>query len=685
VLKRFQPEFMEVEFNFSCMSSIFTPDASTVVVVGHFRSNSDYIGVTFNSKDARMHRNARYPESTDYTGTTLSFNASFQGNVAPFNNHDHKPALVVVFEDDTEMLATLGFMSSKSPGFSSSDSFTGETKLNHEWIEWDSETVWWGKNVLVGYRDIFDEDGMYVGTEEIYEWQEGYATRGVDYAIDYEFGKIYLVAGSSIPYDPEISVSYTYNNHQTYVIDFDNLKQGTHPDNSVPIPSSGIKKVIIPVIPIGYTEGSNKLLGRSDEVRVTFSNWTVSGGDIGDFPPPTPAHPFRVAEGYDDEYYRNPRRIVQAMHHLGYRKIINLYIGASHYYDKCGPSGGDSLDYTIQYLIPEAGVCTAAREWFRYLLKAMREFGFEDIVVSISMENLQMPEEWKQRIYTGDAGRTGWDPPTSFFSPTNTEARAYWETIARNYLDICVEEGFKPILQLGEPWWWWQEFQPGDINTPFPGKPPCFYDEATKNKFRRDMGRELPVYKTSNIPMEGENLEVIEWLRDELGDFSNFAKSIVESYPGGEYTVLFFPPSVLDTERVPEALRIVNYPEDYWKIPNLDFIQIEDYDWVIHDNERHMDIYEFAWRNLGYQPHVTHYFSGFAWEQYNMPLDVQWGRVEEAAVRGLSFGMTHVFIWAGTQIRRDSWVPEIPVRYYPNIKNRTLVHIVKGDGDGGAI
>jgi hypothetical protein len=675
MVNRFQPEFMEVEFVSSSMACVYSPDENTVAVTGHFRTNSDYIAFLFNSKDGRMHEDARYPENSNFSGVRLSFRPSYSGNVAHFDNHTQKPAMVVRYKNGSEKYCTMAFMSNKDFGSDSIASFTGMAGLSHDWIEWDSETVWWGMDVIVGYKDIFDENGNYIETVPVTEWQEGYGSRGADYALDYENGAIYPVVGSGIPYGAQVEISYRYNAQQTYIIDFDHLVQGTHPDNSSQVSPLNIARISFSIVPTYFVQNSYRLTGRSDEFTIVFNDWTVSGGGLGEFPAAHSEHPYRVAEGYDDEYYRNPRRIVQAMYHLGYRKIINLYVGASHYYDKSGEAGENGLDYTKIYLIPENGVCTAAKTWFRYLLKAMREFGFTDIIVSISIENLQLPEAWKQRMYNGEAGRTGWEPPTSFFSLTNTEARQYWESIARTYLDICVEEGFAPILQLGEPWWWKQDFVPGDVSTPYPGAPPCFYDDATKAKYLHDKGKELPVFTTSDIELTDENIEALAWLRDELGRFSDFAKSIVKSYEGGQYTILFFPPSVIDPQTTPPPMKIVNFPKNYWVLPNLDFLQIEDYDWVVLDNEHHLEVYDFPWKELRYQPHRVHYFAGFAWEQYNIDIDTQWERIETAAVKGLSFGIKHVFIWAGTQIRRDSWNPDMPVRYIPNIQNWALVNV----------
>jgi hypothetical protein len=78
-------------------------------------------------------------------------------------------------------------------------------------------------------------------------------------------------------------VSYQYGLQQSYIVNFSNLKQGTHPNNAVSLSTSNIEKIVFPIIPTFYVEGRNELTGRSDEVTVTFSNWTISGGNLGIF------------------------------------------------------------------------------------------------------------------------------------------------------------------------------------------------------------------------------------------------------------------------------------------------------------------------------------------------------------------------------------------------------------------
>ncbi|SHK49133.1 hypothetical protein SAMN02745912_03466 [Paramaledivibacter caminithermalis DSM 15212] len=65
-------------------------------------------------------------------------------------------------------------------------------------------------------------------------------------------------------------------------------------------------------------------------------------------------------------------------------------------------------------------------------------------------------------------------------------------------------------------------------------------------------------------------------------------------------------------------MRIVNFPGQKWsKISNnenLNFFQIEDYDWVIAGEwNKNYNVYDFPWYQMGYQRHKTQYFAGFVY------------------------------------------------------------------------
>lgn len=657
-MKVLEPKHWEVEFNFSAIASIVSPSIDSLEIKGCFRSNSDLVAMIYKSDDDRMHTLAKYPSCTDYTGVKFKFDAEFISCI-PFNDTTLLPAMTVTYADESIRYVTLGYASSSKASASAGVSnFSGPTSLGHDWVVWDSEVVTWWKNVVIGYENNFDSEGNFTGVSEITEYREGTAVRGSDYVINYTLGLIYPVAGG-MPYEPHINVEYEYHIHDSYEIDFDNLYEGTQADHLEKISPNNIKRIFLPIIPLAYDKLSLVYTGQSVPFSININNIVITGPDIGEYPSGLPEHGYKIAEGYDDEYYRNPLRLADAIYKLGFRDVVNLYVGASHYYDKVGAIGEPS--YENGELVPENGLNPAAKNWFLYFLKGLKANGINSLIISMSMENLSLPKSWRQRYYASPSergyGQTGWTPPTYFFSPTNEDAKSYWESIVREYLDIAVSESFVPILQLGEPWWWWQEFIPGDVTMPFPGRPPCFYDDATMSLYQLEKGKSLPIFYTSDIDMTNpDNIEATAWLRDKLGAFSNFAKSIVKSYTGGLYTVLFFPPSVLDTQRVPEGLRIANYPKSNWVYPNLDFIQIEDYDWLIHKNKRHKEIFNFAQDYLGYPTDKSNYFAGFAWDMYEgISIEEQWKRIDTASNIALTIGISNVFIWAGTQIRRDDW------------------------------
>lgn len=250
----FQMEFMKVEFNFSAMASVISISPTSLEVTGHFRAYSDYIGLTFSSKDYRMHEGARYPESKNYDGSILSFSPVFNGSVARFDNLSILPAMVINYTDKTKKVVTLGFLSDKGSDTDYILNFTGSASLSRKWIAWDSETVHWEKDVVVGYEDNFDSEGNYTGTSEIIEHQSDTGTRENDYVIDYVFGTIAPVDGSGIPYGADLNVSYQYGLHLSYSINFSNLNQGTHPNNGVSLSSLNIEKIVFPIIPTFYVE-----------------------------------------------------------------------------------------------------------------------------------------------------------------------------------------------------------------------------------------------------------------------------------------------------------------------------------------------------------------------------------------------------------------------------------------------
>lgn len=654
--QRLHPHLLKVITNFECIASITSVLGSNTdfSIHGNYRTKGDYVGLCWTSKDDLTNPYLSYTESKDYTGVKVEFDCEYT-NVMNLDDLGILPSFVLKRSDNIERYITFGFLRPTSDVTVNAGLFTSSTDLGYKWIKWGSSSVDWFKREITGWEDNFDDKGNYINTTPIYTDYSGIGIEGEDYVIDYVFGILSPVVGSSIMYAAEIDVSFSYHNGNHYIIDFNNLYEGNFDSTKVKVPVLDIKQVTIPIMPTNYispvspaipTDETNAIMtNMSVEFEFKVTNWVTSGSDLNTINPNRPPHRVRLAEGYDDENHRNPSRLISTMVQMGFSGIIDLYIGASHFYDKKGPDGVVSLDYTYMTLDTTKTINAAFKAWLIAYLKEMAANGFTDIVVSVSMENLQMPDAWKQRLSDGSVGQTGWIPPTNFYSPCDIAGKTWIEGATRATLDIVVGLGFKPILQLGEPWWWWE--------TAKSGQPPCIYDYASKLKFKADTGFDMPIISnTSEVLMTGNNLILANWCNAQLTAYSNFMKSIVKSYVGGQYTTLFFLPTVLDPTNTPYFMSSINYIKSGWDSNQLDFIQLEDYDWIMGDkiSEYHEDTFYIGEEGLGYKRNKQHYFSGFVTPDKSARV---WGIVLNEAYKALGLGFAEVFIWAGTQLRRD--------------------------------
>ena len=228
------------------------------------------------------------------------------------------------------------------------------------------------------------------------------------------------------------------------------------------------------------------------------------------------------------------------------------------------------------------------------------------------------------------------------------------QSVSEACLDIVVANDMQPILQLGEAWWWWNEYADPVHRSP------CFYDEKTKAKYLQEFGKELPVYQT---PEDEFDEATIDWLNKQIVDYSWGIRSVVkqDKYENGLYMALFFPPSVLDTDRVPPMIRRVNYLKGIYSPTQLDVLQLEDYDWVTgspldpetkeRDRAHHKEVYTMG-QDLGFKVEELHYFGGFV--QYPENAVEFWREIKKAMEDAINLGFKEVFVWAGTQVRRDN-------------------------------
>ena len=447
-------------------------------------------------------------------------------------------------------------------------------------------------------------------------------------------------------------------------IDFNNLTllpgnsyldrngQGVIVDRETKLDVTDLKYIMLPLLPANFIESSSQYrITENENFTCRISNITVGNGEISNEQLPLSPHQYRLCEDYDDIYNINPMRISKEMRKLGYVGWVDLYIGASYFYEKSGIAGDVITDMGFNHnrtekmvLNKDVPLNTAFRAWLDCYSHELKKNGVENLIISLSMENMQCPQSWRQMDANGNFAMTGWSPSTFFYSPCHEDVIQYMQKVSEECLDIIVSNGFRPILQMGESWWWWSENQ-------LPNQSPCFYDNATKAKYLAEHGTALPEY--DNAWDSEYNRTAIQWLNQQLVHYSDALREVVkgDKYSDGLYMALFFPPSVTDADRVPQMIRDANYLVDAYSPSKLDILQIEDYDWVISEDSHHSEAYTIG-LDLGFSADRLHYFGGFVEKPEDA--DRYWKLINQSMDDAIEKGFEEVFVWAGVQVRRDN-------------------------------
>ena len=316
-----------------------------------------------------------------------------------------------------------------------------------------------------------------------------------------------------------------------------------------------LKSIMFSIVPTNYVGNYFQYtIMKNANFTCRISNISVVNGEICNEQPPLAPHQYRLCEGYDDIYNLNPYRLCKEMRKLGYVEWVDLYIGASNFYEKSGIVGSVITDMEFtnartekMVLDKDVPLNNAFRAWLDCYSREFKNNDGNNLVISISMENLQCPQSWRQMDCNGNFAQTGWNPSTFFYSPCHEDVIPYVQKVSEACLDIVVSNGLRPILQMGEAWWWWNEND--DDRTPY------FYDLSTKAKYLAEYGSPLPEYDDANITEYDKN--AINWLNQQLIRYSDALRDVVKSdkYDDGLYMALFFPPSVTDSDKVPPMIR----------------------------------------------------------------------------------------------------------------------------------
>lgn len=411
-------------------------------------------------------------------------------------------------------------------------------------------------------------------------------------------------------------------------LDFDELYAGFEPGQADKrVDPRSIERLFISLVPPSFVAGSEERLAHPASATVLLREITCtgSGSTLAINDAVVPEHELRICTGYDDLYHLTPQRVVDVIERLGYRKVINHYVGMSHYF----ALGSDGL-------VDQAQALNASAEaWHRGFAREARHRGYQ-LIWSLSYEILDMfcPESWKQRDWDGGPALTGYTPPSTLVSPASSEAISYLGQVGRRFVEIGTEAGLEPLFQIGEPWWWIDRQHR-----------PCIYDEAARQVLGAKL-RRIDDVRGTRSPEE-------QSLLDEAGQLlaastAAIGETVRAAAPSVQLHLLTYLCGSLDPS-APD-LRRANLPVG-WAKPAFDVLQLEDYEWVTAGRRRlSEEAIRDASQRLGYAPHEQHYLSGFVAAADERD---QWTEVLNAAAVAKRRGTSEVFLWALPQVVRD--------------------------------
>lgn len=441
-------------------------------------------------------------------------------------------------------------------------------------------------------------------------------------------------------------------------IDWDTVKGGFTANASFNV--RHIKKIFLGGYVSGYSKNSQPFpTTREGYLRVTNSTVTGISANLDLYRVYTPKHNIGMCTSYDDHYDLNPQRLVNNMKALGYSGFMNHYCGMSHYPEMNWDSNLQKFQIPNTKLTGANVVNPATAEWHRAFAKALKKEGMQPVFsVSYEMYSLAANEYWAQRDVNDNLGRTGYEPPSYFFSMCNEEAIEYLHKAFREFAQIMVDGECEVIMQIGEPWHWYNP----KTNMP------CVYDYATKVAFNQDTGRYAPDLGTiyeANSKTGGDYDLFKDWLRNKLGMACRDIRTMLKSYfPNCQVCPLIFFPTI--RTHIPSLVTYINYPEEHYSYPNFDFIMTEAYDWLLEArlDLAHEAVAEIPIDELGYPPEKVAYLSGFVpdsaiaylyrfdyTKNYRKPI---WQRIFGDMDNNKDVGVWKQLIWAYPQVMFDS-------------------------------
>lgn len=380
-------------------------------------------------------------------------------------------------------------------------------------------------------------------------------------------------------------------------IDFEDCVGMDQNNNMMGVDPRQVRRILIPLMPKDWV--SNSTDPRTENVEcelrldllqpdtgwkmMQLNNIQVKEHDVG------------ICTAYDDMWNVSPLRVLNNIKRLGYTGTINHYVGMSHYYD-----------YTwsgTQWSINRTGALNAAAyKWHDNFMYNAKRHNF-DVMQSVSFELFSdaCPLEWTQRDWNDNYAKTGYTPCSYLLSPTIEEGMNFLTAVFKNFASAAMRNNLPVIMQVGEPWWWY--------NTDT--RRPCIYDYPTKQAFYDETGEYALDIGTIDDPKTGGVYDkYVAFCRGKLGArIAAISKAIKAHAASAQMTALLFFPTIMETELTQK----LNLADQYKKEAGaLDFFCTECYDWVMQGGiEKAKESVNIPIVKLGWQPSEIQYLAGF--------------------------------------------------------------------------
>lgn len=400
-----------------------------------------------------------------------------------------------------------------------------------------------------------------------------------------------------------------------------------------------IDRMFISLPPAEFDPSAHDLLPQRVDAWVELSEISTDGErgliEIGDVL--VPPHNLGIATAYDDLYNQTPERIIRSLRGLGYRNDIIHYVGMSHYF-RLIPNTPDQMLVDMSGEL--AGPCDA---WHANFLTTCVRMGYRAILsLSYELFDEHCPDSWKQRFWDGTPAQTGWTPPSTLLSPANAEALEYLRSVAERFVRLAMTANMQIAFQVGEPWWWQA-----------PDRRICLYDSAARAHFSQQLGPNLARIEDLSEPLDSEQKALLDEAGHILGDSVLTIRDRVKKIagPNAEVLILLFTPTILDSS-LAEAYR-ANLPVE-WAWPNLDRLQLEDYDWLTAGAEAsRRSAYATMELRLQYPTSNQDYLSGFVLDSLDKV--TFWKHIDAGIDEASTRGVERCFVWALPQVARDGY------------------------------